>query len=306
MRRWGALFVCVWVGLVTGCGADPERPDPQVSASNSSLPAPVPSVPPAGPLSASAYQAELTRIDQVLGGSARALTRVRTAEGLGEAITTLAQSLNTAAVRLAALTVTSRLSAVHELLQARIGVAATRLTSALGQTEDDARCGGAAYTSQKVQRQLRTDLSAALTQLKELRLKFGTTLPDPGPAPKDERPPSGDVLVRRGTAGSGRLKITNGTAKDVAISIVDDGKPPGTPQIMVYIQTGRTVTVNRIGGTYHLYFKSGSDWDPKTRRFRSDCSFKKFEQTFTPDQGWQLNLQPQPTGNTTMTEVEAY
>ncbi|MFD7156526.1 hypothetical protein ACFV9C_18145 [Kribbella sp. NPDC059898] len=304
MRRWGALFVCVWMSLVTGCGADPERPDPVVSPSNSS--APVPSVPVAGPLGTSAYQAELTRIDQVLGGSARMLTRVRTAEGLGEAITTLAQSLNTVAIRLAALTVTSRLSAVHELLQARIGVAASRLTSALDQTEEDARCGGAAYTSQKVQRQLRTDLSTALTQLKGLKLTFGTTLPDPGPAPKDERPPSGDVLVRQGAAGSGRLMITNGTAKDVAISIVNDGRPPGSPQLMVYLRTGKTVTVNRIGGTYHLYFKSGSDWDPKTRKFRADCLFKKFEQTFTPDQGWQLNLQPQPTGNTTMTEVEAY
>ncbi|GAA1603226.1 MULTISPECIES: hypothetical protein [Kribbella] len=304
MRRWAAL--CVGLCLLTGCGADPRRPDPVTSASSSSAPAPAATVPTAGPLGTSAYQAELTRIDQVLGGSARPLTRVRTAEGLGVAITTLAQSLNTIAIRLAALTVTSRLSAVHQLLQTRIGVAATRLTSTLGQTEDDARCGGVAYTSQKVQRQLRTDLSTALTQLTELKLRFGTTLPDPGPAPKEERPASGEVLVRRGTAGSGRLKITNGTAKDVAISIVNDGRPPGSPQIMVYLRAAGTITVNRIGGTYHLYFKSGSDWDPQHRKFRSDCSFKKFEQTFTPAQGWQINLQPQPNGNATLTEVEAY
>lgn len=270
------------------------------------MPGPASSVPSAGPLSASAYQAELTRIDQVLGGSAQALTRVRTAEGLSVAITTLAQSLNTIAIRLAALTVTSRLSAVHALLQERIGVAATRLTSSSAQTEEDARCGGVAYTSQKVQRQVRADLSTALVQLQGLRLKFGTTLPDPGPAPKDQRPASGDVLVRRGPEGSGRLKITNGTSNDVAISIVNDGRPPGSPQIMIYIQATKTITVNRIGGTYHLYFKSGADWDPQYRKFRSDCTFKKFAQTFTPDQGWQINLQPTPNGNATTTEVEAY
>ncbi|MBP2349235.1 hypothetical protein JOF29_000318 [Kribbella aluminosa] len=294
------------MGLLTGCGGDPGRPDPVVSTSSSAAPAPVSTVPPAGPLSTSAYQAELTRIDQVLGGSAQALTRVRTTEGLGEAITTLAQSLNTIAIRLAALTVTSRLSAVHQLLQERIGVAATRLTGSLDQTEEDARCGGVAHTSQKVQRQLRADLGTALGQLQRLKLKFGTTLPDPGLAPKDQRPTSGEVLVRRGPDGSGRLKITNGMSKDVAISIVNDGRPPGSPQLMVYVQATKSITLNRIGGTYHLYFKSGADWDPQHRKFRSDCSFKKFAQTFTPDQGWQINLRPSPTGNATTTEVEAY
>ncbi|MGZ0150448.1 hypothetical protein ACXJJ3_25545 [Kribbella sp. WER1] len=304
MRRWVAL--CVGLGVLTACGGDPERPDPAVSASNSAVPAPVSSVPLGAPLSLSAYQEELGRIDQVLGGSAQALTRVRTAEGLGEAITTLAQSLNTIGIRLAALTVASRLSAVHQLLQERIGVAATRLTGSLDQTEEDARCGGVAFTSQRVQRQLRADLSTALAELRRLKLKFGTTLPDPGPAPKEQRPASGEVLVRRGTQGSGRLKITNGTAKDVAISIVNDGRPPGSPQLMIYIRASQTTTVNRIGGTYHLYFKSGADWDAQRRKFRSDCSFKKFAQTFTPDQGWQINLQPSPNGNATTTEVEAY
>lgn len=242
----------------------------------------------------------------MLASSARALTRVRTAEGLGVAMNTLAQSLNTIGVRLAALTVTSRLSVVHELLQERIGVAASRLTSSADGTEDDARCGGVAYTSQKVQRQVRTDLGTALDQLARLKLTFGKALPDPGPAPKDERPASGDVLVRRGADGLGRLKITNGTSKDVAISIVADGRPPGSPQVMVYIQATKSTTVNQIGGAYRLYFKTGADWDSVQRRFRSDCSFKKFEQTFTRNQGWQVNLQPRPGGNADTTEVEAY
>jgi hypothetical protein len=257
-------------------------------------------------LGTASYQSELTRIDQVLAGPAGALTRVRTAEGLGEAMSTLAVSLNTISVRLAALTVTSRLSAVHVLLQERIGVAATRLTSSVQKTEDDARCGGAAYTSQKVQRQLRADLSTALVQLQRLKLVFGTTLPDPGPASEQVRPDNGDVLVRRGAEGMGRLKITNGTTKDVAISIVGNGQPPGSPQAMVYLRATQSTTVNRISGAYHLYFKSGTDWDADRRQFRSDCSFKKFDQTFGKNQSWQVNLQPRPGGNAATTEVEAY
>ncbi|MGW6201824.1 hypothetical protein ACWF0M_37120 [Kribbella sp. NPDC055110] len=258
------------------------------------------------PLTSVDYQAELTRIDQVLAGPTRALTRVRTAEGLSEAVSTLAESLNTVSVRLSALTVTSRLTAVHALLQERIGVAATRLTSSVDQTEEDARCGGTAYISQKVQRQLRADLSTALVQLQRLKLTFGKTLPDPGPAPEQVRPDNGEVLVRRNPEGTGRLKITNGTPKDVAISIVSDGKPPGTPQVMVYLRATQSSTVNRISGAYRLYFKSGTDWVAEHRGFRADCSFKKFDQTFGKNQAWQVNLQPRPGGNAATTEVEAY
>lgn len=263
-------------------------------------------MPAAGPLGAAAYQAELTRIDQVLAGPTRALTRVRTAEGLSDAVSTLAESLNTIAVRLSALTVTSRLVGADALLQERIGVAAMRLTSSADKTEEDARCGGTAYTSQQVQRQLRADLSPALVQLQRLKLTFGRTLPDPGPAPKQVRPDNGEVLVRRDPEGTGRLKITNGTTKDVAISIVSDGKPPGTPQVMVYLRATQSTTVNRIGGAYRLYFKSGTDWDAEHRKFRSGCSFKKFDQTFGKNQAWQVNLQPRPGGNADTTEVEAY
>ncbi|MFI5690891.1 hypothetical protein ACIA58_03540 [Kribbella sp. NPDC051586] len=253
-----------------------------------------------------AYQAELTRIDQVLAGPAQRLARVRTAEGLSDAMTTLAESLNTISVRLAALKVTPRLSAVHDLLLVRIGVAATQLSGLAEETEDDARCGGVAYTSQNVQRQLRADLGPALVMQQRLKLTFGKTLPNPGPAPEQVRPDSGEVLVRRGPTGSGQLKITNGTAKDVAVSIVTDGRPPSSPQVMVYIQATRTTTVNKIGGAYHLYFKSGSSWDPDQRKFRSDCAFKKFDQTFGRNQGWQVNLRPTAGGNADTTEVEAY
>ncbi|MDX3001175.1 hypothetical protein PWY87_05800 [Kribbella solani] len=305
MKRWVAL--CAGIGLVVGCGAEPlHTPEPSASATGSAAPAPASSVPAAGPLGAAAYQAELRRIDQVLTGSTRRLTRVRTAEGLADSMSTVAETLNTVAIRLAALTVTTRLNGVHELLKERIGVAAAQLTSSTQKTEDDARCGGVAYTSQQVQRRLRTDLKPAIVQLQRLKLSFGKTLPDPGPAPEPVRPRNGDILVRRAAEGTGQVKITNGTTHDVAVSIVGDGQPPGEPQVMVYIQSTKTTTVKRIGGTYHLYFKSGSDWDQSERKFRADCSFKKFDQTFGRNQGWQVNLQPTTQGNADTTEVEAY
>lgn len=305
MKRLVAL--CAGVCLLTSCGGDPE-PSPSATPSGTSTAAlaPTSSVPAAGPLGTAAYQAELTRIDQALAASAQRLTRVRTAEGLSDAMNTLAQALNTVAVRLAALTVSPPLVAVHGVLREQIGVAAMRLTSSSERTEDDARCGGVAYTSQKVQRQLRTDLTPALVPLQRLKLTFGKTLPDPGPAPKQVRPDSGDILVHRGPDGTGQLKITNGTKQDVAVSIVSDGQPPGSPQVMLYIWATKSTTVTGIGGAYHLYFKSGTEWDPDQRKFRSGCTFKKFAQTFGRNQGWQVNLQPMPAGNATTTEVEAY
>ncbi|MGW7679244.1 hypothetical protein ACWGID_00795 [Kribbella sp. NPDC054772] len=305
MKCW--VVLCAGIGLLAGCGAKPDTPSiPSAPASSSAVPAPAQSVSAAAPLGLGAYQAELTRIDQVLSEPARKLTRVRTAEGLAEAMSTLAESLNTIDVRLAALSVTSRLSAVHELLKERVGVAALRLTSTEARSEEDARCGGVAFTSQKMQRQLRTDLDAALAQLERLKLTFGATLPDPGPAPASVRPDSGDVLLRRGSNGLGQLKITNGTAKDVAVSIVGDGQPPGQPQVMVYVRAKQSTTVNRIGGAYHLYYKSGADWDLDHQKFQSDCSFTKFDQTFGRNQGWKVNLQPMTGGNADTTEVEAY
>jgi hypothetical protein len=305
MRRWAAL--CVGAVVLAGCGSaepGPAAVSPMPS-STPAAPAPSSSVPPSGPLGTAAYQSELTRIDQVLAKPAQALTRVRTAEGLSEAMGTFSTAVNTAAMRLSELTVTSRLSAVHELLQVRLGIAATTLGRS-DEAEENARCGGVAYTSQKLQRQLLADLAGAITQLKRLKLTVGSTLPDPGPAPKLERPSSGEIVVREGAQGSGRLKITNGTANDVAVSVVSEGQPPSKPQVMVYVQASKSTTVNRIGGAYRIYFKSGSEWSPDRKQFSANCSFQKFDQTFGRNQGWQVSLQPIPGGNARTSEVEAY
>jgi hypothetical protein len=248
---------------------------------------------------------ELTKLETSFAVPLRTLTRVRTAEGLSQAMTTLADALTLASSELSAISVSSRLSAIHEVLQDRFAVAAESLANT-DRTELDARCGGVPYTSLKVQRKLRSDLSGAIVPLQRLKLTFGTTLPDPGPAPKVERPSSGAVLVRSGTAGTGKLKVTNGTAKDVAVSIVTAGEPPSQPHVMMYIQASKTATITRIGGAYRLYYKSGTEWSAVRRQFSADCSFQKFAQTFGADEGWQVNLEPTVGGNAKTTEVEAY
>ncbi|MFF1815769.1 hypothetical protein ACFVWG_00645 [Kribbella sp. NPDC058245] len=294
----GALL-CVLVG----CSATPV--DGAVSPTPSGGTAAAASVTPRGPLGQAAYQSELTKAEKSLAVSLRTLSRAQTAEGLAQAMGELSKALNGASGRLAALTVEGRLSAVHQLLQDRIGVAAYKLSDS-EQAELDARCGGSAYTSQKVQRRLRTDLAPALAALTKLKLNFGSTLPNPGAAPKPERPENGETLVRHGETGIGRLSITNGTSKDVAISVVTDGKPPRDPHVMTYIRAGKAAAITRIGGAYHLYYKSGAEWSSDRRQFGSGCSFQKFDQAFGPDKSWKINLEPTVTGNAATSEVEAY
>ncbi|MBB6565027.1 hypothetical protein HPO96_13685 [Kribbella sandramycini] len=263
------------------------------------------SAPARGPLDQAAYQAELAKVEKGLGGNLRALARAQTAEGLAEAMRDLSTALNKASAQLAAITVAARLSGVHQLLQDRIGVAAYRLADS-EQAELDARCGGGAYTSKKVQRQLRVDLQPAFAALTQRELVFGGSLPNPGKAPEAERPANGETVVRRGEAGIGRLEITNGTSKDVAISVVPDGKPPREPHVMTYIRAGKAAAITRIGGPYHLYYKSGAEWSSERRQFATGCSFQKFEQAFGADKSWKIDLQRTVSGNAPTKSVEAY
>ncbi|TDD28132.1 hypothetical protein E1218_08280 [Kribbella turkmenica] len=305
-----SAVLCVGFGLMAGCG-QPVVDQQSVSTPSASVSTTPPETPvsstASGPLGSAAYQAALTRLEKSLAGGLRALTRVRTAEALTEAMDGLSSALDAASSELAETTVTSRLAGVHKVLQARLRVAAASMSGAKSDSvELNARCGGVAYTSQKVQRQLRADLKSAIVSLDKLQLRFGSSLPDPGPEPGKVRPSNGDVLVRRGPAGIGRLRVTNSTSKDVAISVVSRGQPPGEPHVMMYVQSKKSATISRIGGAYTIYFKSGTDWNPVRRQFSADCSFQKFDRSFGRNEGWQVDLRPTIAGNASTTEVEAY
>jgi hypothetical protein len=315
MRRTLSLTAGVAVlAMLAGCGgakddASPSSngsistPDPTTRTTTTSKPASAPPSTPAGPLTRAQYQKSLIELDQRLASGIGALGRVRTEDSLTAAIDNLAQTLNAESTAIGALKPPKRAVAANRVLQLRLKAAATTLS---GTGTDDVGCGGLAYVSQSVQRRLTANLAVAVTQLKTLGLRFGSTLPNLGPEPADVRPSNGDIVVRTGSGGSGRLRVKNGTGQDVAVSVVSTGQPPSKPHLMMYVQAKKTATMNRIGGAYTLYFKSGKDWNPKRRQFSSDCSFSKFDQGFGKNQGWQVDLQPSALGNAPTSGVDPY
>ena len=315
VRKLLSLTVSLAVlGLATGCGGSGDDAAPSSTQSSTAPTQTTPtastttsSPPPTttGPLTGAQYQAVLSDLDRKIATDVALLTSAKSGENLTDAVETLSSRLTTEAQTLAALKLQTNVVAANKTLQARLKAAAASLSATDG-LEGDAKCGGVVYTSQAVQRKLTADLTAAIASLRKFGLRFGTTLPNVGPEPADQRPSNGDILVRSGSRGLGRLQVKNGTDKDVAVSIVTDGKSPRTPHLMMYVQAKKTATISRIGGKYHIYFKSGTDWNPKSRQFSSDCSFQKFDQGFNRNEGWQIDLQPTFLGNASTSEVDAY
>lgn len=320
MRRALSITAGVAVlALLAGCGGSDDKKtftseDPATStpttaptSAPSSTPtsAPTTTTPsaPAGPLTQAQYQTALIRLDQRLAGDINALATVKTESSLSAAMENLTQTLNAESLALGSIKPPARAVAANRVLQLRLKAAATALSA--GDTSD-VGCGGLAYVSQSLQRQLTTTMSTAVAQLRTVGLIFGRTLPDLGPEPTDTRPANGDIIVRTGPGGNGALRVKNGSAADVAVSIVSPGKPPSKPHIMLYVQSKKTATVYRIGGSYHLYVKSGKDWNPKRRQFSSDCSFKRFDQGFSRNQGWEVQLKPSVLGNARSSSVDPY
>ncbi len=298
------------LALVAGCGGAKDDAAPASGQSSStaepttlSTPVAAPVSTPVGPLTEAEYQKGLTELDKRLASEIQALGRVRSEDRLTTAINNLAETLKTESTAIGALKVTKRVGAANRQLQLRLKAAATTLS---GTSTDDVGCGGLAYVSQAVQRQLTANLAVAVSQLKTVGLRFGSTLPDLGPEPADVRPSNGDIIVRTGSGGIGRLQVKNGTSQDVAVAVVKTGGAPNKPHVLMYVQAKKTATINRIGGAYTLYFKSGKDWSPKRRQFSSDCSFSKFDQGFGKNQGWQVDLQPSALGNAPTSGVDPF
>lgn len=302
--------------LLAGCGGSDDgdaspaaktststSSEPTTSTSTTPPPQPSATPTPAGPLTQAEYQKKLTELDQRLAGDINALAKVRNEASLTEAIDNLSQTLTTESATVGAIQVPKRIGAANRVLQLRLKAAATTLSAA---GTEDVSCGGLVYVSQAIQRQLTAVLAVPQTQLKTLGLSFGSSLPDLGPEPADVRPSNGDIVVRTGAGGSGRLRVKNGTTQDVAVAVVKTGGVPSKPHVLMYVQAKKTATINRIGGGYNLYFKSGKDWNPKRRQFSSDCSFSKFDQGFGKNQGWQVDLQPSVLGNAPTSGVDPF
>jgi hypothetical protein len=315
MKKLLAVTIGVAVlGLATGCGTsskdDTAAKTDQTTTAPTSTPVETPTpvvTTPAGPLSATEYQQNLSGLDQRLAPAIKALSTANTGGTLAIAMTDLSRLLDAEAGALADVQPPAAVTAAHKALQSRLKEASDALDgSDADDAEANAKCGGVVYTSQNLQRKLTTDLASAVAGLKKVGVTFGSTLPNLGPEPADQRPSNGDVIVRSGTRGSGRLQVENGTDQDVAVSIVNDGQAPGKPHIMMFVQAKKTATVSRIGGKYHIYYKTGKDWNAKRRQFSSDCSFAKFDQGFGKNEGWKIGLKPSIGGNATTSDVDAF
>jgi len=318
MKKLLAVTMGVAVlGLATGCGTsskddtaaktDQTTTAPTSAPTSAPVETPVETPTPTGPLSAADYQKNLSGLDQRLAPAIKALSTANTGLLLGTAMTDLAQALQTEAEALAEVKPPAAAAAAHKALQARLKAAGAAMDGSVADdAEANAKCGGVVYTSQNVQRKLTADLAGAVAALQKAGVRFGSTLPNLGPEPADQRPSNGDVIVRSGTRGSGRLQVENGTDQDVAVSIVNDGQPPGKPHIMLFVQAKKTATVSRIGGKYHIYYKTGKDWNAKRRQFSSGCSFARFDQGFGKNEGWKIGLKPSIGGNATTSDVDAF
>jgi hypothetical protein len=299
------------LGLATGCGTSSK--DDTSSTTTQSTPTPPVDTPtpvvttPAGPLSAADYQQSLSDLDNRLAPAIKALSTANNGDNLADAMTGLSQLLETEKSALEDVQPPAAAAAAHKVLQTRLQVASDDLS---GTENDDAvtnaKCGGVVYTSQNLQRKLTADLASAVAGLKKAGIHFGSTLPNLGPEPTDQRPSNGDIIVRSGSRGSGRLEVENGTDKDVAISVVTDGQAPSKPHVMMFVQAKKTATISRIGGKYHIYYKTGTDWNAKRRQFSSDCSFSKFDQGFGRNEGWKVGLKPSIAGNASTSDVDAF
>ncbi|QNE19370.1 hypothetical protein F1D05_17415 [Kribbella qitaiheensis] len=318
MKKFSAVMIgLAMLGLATGCGTSSKDDASSKTLQTTSAPTTTGSEPvetptpvvttPAGPLTAPEYQKSLSDLDYRLAPAIKALSVANNGDNLADAMTGLSQLLESEKSELESVKPPPAAAAAHKALQARLQVASDDLSG----TENDeavsnAKCGGVVYTSQNMQRKLTADLASAVAGLKKAGIRFGSTLPNLGPEPADQRPSNGDIIVRSGSRGSGRLQVENGTDKDVAISVVTDGQPPGKPHVMMFVQAKKTATISRIGGKYHIYYKTGSDWNAKRRQFSSNCSFSKFDQGFGKNEGWKIGLKPSLLGNASTTDVDAF
>jgi hypothetical protein len=204
------------------------------------------------------------------------------------------------------------LQEAHRDLLATLSVGPTLRT--LAPTHATSSCGAEADLPTRLHEARRdvyhtvdsASLTLARTALAASNLTLDGMLPPAPQAPpaQDRRAANGQIIQRTGARGSGRLEITNGTSEDFAVSVVIGD--PAKPQVMVYVWAGSKATVTRIAGTYQVYLKSGSDWDPQLRGFTGNCAFEKFDESFDQGSDWEISLQKTVVGNARTSTVPAF
>jgi len=79
--------------------------------------------------------------------------------------------------------------------------------------------------------------------------------------------------------GFGYILIENGTDSDALAKLVL--KDPKISVYTVYIKAKETYKISKISdGLYDLVFAQGKDWSKESKKFLTDNSYSKFEETF--------------------------
>lgn len=128
----------------------------------------------------------------------------------------------------------------------------------------------------------------------------------------DARPVTGASIVRRGAAGSGVLRVDNGTAADAVVTLARGSRAVRA----VYVRGHDGVTVRGVAdGTYDLYVAFGSGWSAGTQRFATAARYARFDRTarFTTRRvsggtsytRYRVTLQPVAGGAARLLEVPA-
>jgi len=107
-----------------------------------------------------------------------------------------------------------------------------------------------------------------------------TTTPAPTPSPVVSRPETGDVLVGHNGRGLGQLSVSNGLSVDAIVRVRKVGSVGSYRE--VYVRAGGSVSIGSISpGDYEVLFATGYDYAPRLKKFLSNASYQKFDESFS-------------------------
>jgi hypothetical protein len=262
------------------------------------------------PLAPAEYQAALTKFDEAvrpaldLAHAAASNAEFNTAQ---QALVTVLDKQTTA---LRALVPPADVASAHDSLTSGLVTASTGVRGVRLADEKANTCGITvpAWPEAKnaVDQEIRDLGTTYFAPLTTLGFQLGSFVPPPAAAEvvEERRAENGEVVLRNGGQGPGTLEVNNGSTGDVAVSVALGD--PSNPQVMVYVQASSKASVNGISGDYNVYFKSGKDWDAGRNGFTRDCTYEKFDDLFTGDSDWSIDLQASLAGNASTSDVPAF
>ncbi len=128
------------------------------------------------------------------------------------------------------------------------------------------------------------------------------------------RPASGTVMVKAANSGRCTLTVQNNYADRDAVITLASTADPKKQLLSIYIRAGeKTKKIKVKDGTYIIYQMTGTNYDSATKKFITDASFSKYDDTLTAkttrssyqirwtDFSLTLNVQ---NGNATITPVD--